>query len=341
MQHSSFNSKCLSTTTAYVHVTAIGPFLPFQRRQPALAGRALRDPLARGHPPSRQRWPQGGEALQQPSSQGAGFGPLHSAFPSSLKRLLKLACGKPHYCFVLPFYFSWHLFTCWGQGSLQTKANRVFRGTERKKWYNLCWQNGNSICFPTAPAAAPLPSHRALTWLPSRGQACVAALTLGSLATRHHHGHQAQTFRNIMAIYEQPPKCPDRHLKGLSKVLPLPHPLRVGHNQCPPKAVLSPVRSLATKSLAAEKGLAPFPSLRLWSSKSRAKMQLPSLVWARGPQDPSTSCPAPCLALCSLAGTAQSPVWDREKHKTRQNKGWRGGGEGRTKKRDKGWKKYK
>lgn len=309
---------------------------------PSLAMHPAR-PSGQGPPPSGQTRPRGGVAPRRPSRQGAGFGPLHSAFPSSLKRLLKLACGRPHYCFVLPFYFSWHLFTCWGQGSLQTKANRIFRGAERKKWYNLCWQNGNLICFPTAPAAAPLPSHKASTWPPSWGWSSTAALTLGSLGTRHRRGHQAQTRRNIMAICEQPPpKMSWSLFEELPKVLPLPRLMKVGHNQRPPKAVLSPSTSLATKSLlAAGKGTAPFPSLRPGSSKPGAKMQLLSLVRARGPWDPSTSCPAPCLTLCSLAGTAESPIWDRGKQETRQNKAGRGGGEGRTKKRDKGLTKYK
>lgn len=160
----------LSTAIASVAGTDMGPSLPRQRWQPALASQ--RPPL------SRQPRPWG----ERPQSQGATFGPFRSAFPSSLKRLLKLACGRPRCCFVLPFYFIWHLFTCWGQGILQTKANHISRGTEWKKWYNLCWQNGNSICFPTAPSAALLLSHKAPTWLPNHDQACAAALILGLLA---------------------------------------------------------------------------------------------------------------------------------------------------------------
>lgn len=61
-------------------------------------------------------------------------------------------------------------------------------------------------CFPTAPAAAPLPGHRALTWPPGRGQACAAARRLGCQATRHH---RAQTCGNMVSIWDQlPPTHP-------------------------------------------------------------------------------------------------------------------------------------
>lgn len=115
-----------------------------------------------------------------------------------------------------------------------------------------------------------------------------------TMATKHKHSEISWPF------VDSPPQCPDRHLQGLSQVLPLPHPLRVGHVEHPPKAVPSS-RHSATKSLAAGKGLAPFPSLGPESIKPRGKMQSPLLVWARGPQDPSTAHPAPCLALRSLA----------------------------------------
>lgn len=84
------------------------------------------------------RHSRGAERPRGSPTAGARDLALGSAFPSSLERLLKPACGRPHCCLLLPFCFSWLLFTCREQGILQTKANRIFRGAERKERYDLC-----------------------------------------------------------------------------------------------------------------------------------------------------------------------------------------------------------
>lgn len=128
-----------------------------------------------------------------PRSWGTGFSSLCSAPSPSCKWLLTVPYGRPHCSFALPFCFSWHLSTCWGHGSLCTKANCIFSGREWEKQDNLSQENRKSVCLL---AAAPLPHHKALPWLPSWGWAAPqpswSALVIGpcfATKCKHHNDH--------------------------------------------------------------------------------------------------------------------------------------------------------
>lgn len=118
---------------------------------------------------------------------------------------------QPHYCFVLPFYFSWHLFTCWGQGIFQTKANRTVRGAGSRSDTICADEMESGLCFPTAPA---LPGHRALTWPPGRAGPAPSPQAGPALSPQPwlpaHAAPRAQTWDNVESMWDQlPPTRPN------------------------------------------------------------------------------------------------------------------------------------
>lgn len=159
-------------------------------------------------------------------------------------------------------------------------------------------------CFPTAPSAAPLPGHRALTWPPGRGQACAAAHRLGCQATWHH---QAQTCGNIMSIWDQLPPTHPNVLTDIWKGLKSPAfspqakaALWAAHGQgCAPRGFLAKKASQQGRT---------WPHSLPGARKHRAKSQNGAVLAGviRGPWDSATSSPAPQLALRSHTGIAPS-----------------------------------
>lgn len=195
----------------------------------------------------------------------------------------------------------------------------------------------SGLCFPTAPAAAALPAHRALTWPPGRGQAHTEAHSQGCQAMWHH---RAQTCGNRVSIWD---RLPPTHPSVLSDIWkgfkdPVLSPqakvaLSVMHDPaCAP-------RGLAKKALQQER---TWPhslprSRRHWTKSQNGTVLTDVTTVPETLSPPAQHHGWPHAATLALP----HPTLRLSEHKTRPNERPWGGGEGRTRESSRVRNKYK